>query len=118
MKSGILSQNDIMNETDKDFELNPYLVRISTQEKIAIKSTVFRLGKKVGISDYIIRGNSTVSRIHADIIRKNNRFYICDNASTNGTFIFGVKLPPQQEVEIFDGDELKLANEKFEFHLV
>ena len=77
-----------------------------------------KIGKKIGYSDYIIQGNSAVSRIHADIIRKDDTFYIRDKGSTNGTFIDGVRIPPQEEIELFDGDEIKLANECFEFHLI
>lgn len=96
----------------------PYLLRLSTAERISVNAPVFKIGKKVGYSDYIIQGNSAVSRIHADIIQRAGHFYIKDNHSTNGTFVWGVKIPAQEEIEIFDTDEIRLANERFEFHLI
>ena len=96
----------------------PHLIRKSTGERADITQNIFKIGKKVGYSDYIIQGNSAVSGIHADIIRKDDTFYIRDKGSTNGTFIDGVRIPPQEEIELFDGDEIKLANECFEFHLI
>ena len=96
----------------------PHLIRKSTGERTDIFKNLFKMGKKVGYSDYIIQGNSAVSRIHADILREDETFYIRDNGSTNGTFVNSVRIPSQEEIEIFDGDEIKLANECFDFHLI
>ena len=37
--------------------------------------------------------------------------------SKNKTYINGRIVPPEYEVEIFDGDILKIANEEFKFQL-
>ena len=102
----------------EDIDYAPHLIRKSTGERADIFQNLFKIGKKVGYSDYIIQGNSAVSRIHADILREDETFYIRDNGSTNGTYINGVRIPPQELIEIFDGDEIRLANERFEFHLI
>lgn len=60
-------------------------------------------------------GDYGVSRIHAIIRfeRALNRLIIVDNGSTNGTFLNGVRIAPNMDSVISDGDELKLARMVF-----
>jgi len=95
----------------------PYLIRLSTFDRADVNKPVFRIGKERSYVDYFVQNNSAVSRLHADIITKDNQYFIKDNNSTNKTYVNGVDIPSEQEVEIFDGDEIILANEKFEFHI-
>jgi hypothetical protein len=95
----------------------PYLIRTSTFDRVDVNKPVFRIGKERSYVDYFVQNNSAVSRLHADIITKGNQYFIKDNNSTNRTFVNGVDIPTEQEVEIFDGDEIVLANERFEFHI-
>lgn len=94
-----------------------YLIRKSSGEKISISKPSFRIGKERNYVDYFIMDNSAISRIHADIITKENGYYIRDNNSTNHTYINGNVIPDNQETEICDGNEIVLANESFEFHI-
>ena len=94
----------------------PYLIRRSMNERISINKPVFRIGKERSYVDCFISNNGAISRSHADIIKRGNRFFICDRNSTNKTYRNGYMLTPEDEVEIFDGDILQLANEEFEFH--
>lgn len=91
------------------------LYRIATQETIVISKQVFRLGKDSGNSDYNVSGNDSVSRKHAEIIVKGNRYFVTDLNSRNRTYINGEVIPFKEEIEIIDGDVLKLANEEFIF---
>src|SRR5262249_13973130 len=50
-----------------------------------------------------------VSRTHARIIRQNNKFLIEDLGSSNGTFVNGHSLRPQQPVPLKNGDEIRLG---------
>lgn len=95
----------------------PYLIRLNTYEKVKVNKPVFRIGKEKSYVDYFVMSNNAVSRIHADIITENNQYFIKDNNSTNHTFVNGTMIPVNQDVEIFDGDALMLANEPFEFHI-
>jgi len=110
-------KREVFAEAELAEQVTPYLLRLSTAERVAVNAPTFKIGKKVGYSDYIIQGNSAVSRIHADIIRRAGHFYIKDNNSTNGTFVWDVRIPAQEEIEIFDMDEIRFANERFEFHI-
>lgn len=95
----------------------PYLIRKKNEEKIVIEKPVFRLGKEKQYCDYFISDNTTVSRSHADIITRGDRYFILDQKSTNGTFIDGRSIPYKQEVELFSGTEIRLSNEEFTFYI-
>ncbi len=91
------------------------LYRNLTDETIMINKPVFRIGKERSYSDYFVANNDKVSRSHADIITRSGRYFIIDLNSKNRTFINGAPIPVQQEVEIHNGDNIRLANEEFEF---
>ncbi|MCM1299219.1 MAG: FHA domain-containing protein [Firmicutes bacterium] len=96
---------------------SPYLIREKNREKIWIVKDNFRLGKKGDFIDYCIKDNNAISRSHAVILTKNDRYYIMDLDSTNKTFVNDFPVSPNCEVEIFDGTDICLANEKFTFKI-
>lgn len=92
------------------------LERVLTGESINVNKAVFRLGKEKSYVDYFVNNNNAVSRSHADIIQRGQNFYIKDLNSKNFTYVNTQKIPVQVEVQIYDGDRIKLANEEFIFH--
>lgn len=100
---------------DYDF-INPYFENI-IGEKIYIKGKL-RFGKTPGAYGYIIN-NSKVSRIHADVFIEDNRLYITDLQSKNGTYINDSidRICCNEKIELFDGDKVRLANEEFIVHI-
>lgn len=95
----------------------PVLIRTLTEEVIRIDKPVFRIGKEENCVDYIVTNNIAVSRNHADIISRDGRYYVYDLRSKNRTYINNRVLPAEHEVEIFNGDVLKIANEEFLFQV-
>lgn len=95
----------------------PYLIRKSSFDRTDINKPVFRIGKERSYVDYFVPDNNAVSRIHADIITKNNCFFVKDENSTNGTYVNGNRINPNEEVQVFDGDIITFANDEFEFHI-
>lgn len=93
------------------------LTRRVNDEYIEINKAVFRLGKGKGCVDYFVGNNNAVSRSHADIITRGAQYFIYDQNSTNHTYVNGEIIPVKIEVEIFDGDEIRLADEEFIFHI-
>ena len=65
--------------------------------------------------DYCIRQNPTVSRNHADIVRKPDGYYIVDKGSLNHTFINGKRIEPKVYYKLEDEDLIQIADEIFEF---
>lgn len=96
---------------------NPYLIRVNTQERADINKDIFKVGKEQRSADFCVTGNSAVSRQHAEIITRDDCYFIRDNNSTNKSYVNDVVVPVGEEVEIRDGDKVVLANELFEFHV-
>lgn len=106
--TGLLVENNISVRV-------PTLLRVLTEERIGVNKPVFRLGKEKSYVDYFVTNNIAVSRSHADIITRGNKYFVKDLNSKNRTYINNQALPVQVEVEIHDGDRLKLGNEEFIF---
>ena len=94
----------------------PTLLRVFTNETIQINKPVFRIGKEKSFVDYFVSNNNAVSRSHADIITRGQHYFVIDLNSKNKTYINGQPLPIQQECEIQNGNQLRLANEEFIFY--
>ena len=94
----------------------PTLLRVFTNETIQINKPVFRIGKEKSFVDYFVSNNNAVSRSHADIITRGQHYFVIDLNSKNKTYINGQPLPIQQECEILNGNQLRLANEEFVFY--
>lgn len=92
-----------------------YLVRKKTGEEIKINKDLFVLGKSQQNADYAIVDNSAVSRTHAKIISREDRFFVYDMKSTNRTYVDGKVIPSEEDFEIFHDTELRFANEDFIF---
>ncbi len=107
--TGLLAEN----QADVHY---PSLFRVLTEETILINKPVFRLGKERSYVDYFVTNNIAVSRSHADIITRGNRCFVKDLNSRNHTYINGWQLSAHCEVELHEGDSLKLGNEEFVFH--
>lgn len=95
----------------------PYLVRKKTGERIPVNKNSFKIGKDENSVDYCIRNNPTVSRSHADIVKKPDGFYIVDKGSLNHTFLNGRVVDPKRARKLKKGDLIQIANEIFTFHL-
>lgn len=94
-----------------------YLIRENSGQRIDITKEVFALGKDAQVVDYAIPDNSTISRKHAEIIKRGTHFFVCDKGSTNKTYVMGREVKPEEFVEIHDGTKIKISNEEFTFHM-
>ena len=54
--------------------------------------------------------DNSVSRIHAKFERQGDRVLLTDMNSTNGTYKNGLRMEPQETVEIEPGDEIRFGN--------
>lgn len=93
----------------------PILTRVRTDENFVIDKPAFRIGTEKEYCDLFICDNTYISRSHADIITRDDRYYIIDQKSTNKTYVDGKVIPIKTEVEIFSGTQIRLANEDFIF---
>ncbi len=96
---------------------HPFIIRVKNNERISVDKPVFRIGKERSFVDYFVGDNAYVSRVHANVIQKDGKYFIVDNNSRNHTFVNGEAITSSTEVELHSGDTFKLANEEFEFKL-
>ena len=115
--TGLLEDNEATGFLVEEQIHYPTLYRILTNERICVNKPVFRLGKERSYVDYFVTNNNAVSRGHADIITRGNRYFARDLNSKNKTYINGQAIPPQCECELLDGSRLTLGNEEFIFNI-
>jgi hypothetical protein len=83
---------------------------------ISAREFPFFIGKLRKNVDYCIE-KDVVSRYHAKITLEEDRFYITDLNSRNGTFVNETMLQTYEKLEIKSGDMIALANLRFEFEI-
>lgn len=96
------------------------LATLTYQEDEQIKENdivndITNIGRDPEVCDVVISGDDYIGRKHALIYLKNDKFYIADLNSKNGTYINGDKI--QGERQIFDGDIIKLATTELKFKI-
>lgn len=70
----------------------------------------YRIGKQPG--NEILLRDPTVSRNHAQIVKEDNQFFLCDLKSTNGTFLNGNKVEKQR---LRHNDVIRCGEQEFTF---
>lgn len=104
----------------EDYGRTVYIEEHETQEtvrcllnrdgKIAaeITKTPFVIGKRTGEVDLALE-DSSVSRLHARILKEDEEVYLEDLNSTNGTFKNGLRMQPYEKRVLESGDEIRLG---------
>lgn len=83
--------------------------------RIPVENNYFRIGADREISDLLI-DIDVISSDHAEIVRHEDRYYLIDLNSTNGTYLNGTGIPPEREIELKDEDIITFANIDTVFH--
>jgi len=95
----------------------PILTRVKTKEEFIINTSVFRIGRISKEVGELLIDNKFVSRRHAEIITRENKFYIVDKNSKNRTFVNGESIPTEILVEILPGAHICFGDEEFIFNI-
>lgn len=107
----------VLGAVDFRKKITAWLIREKTGEKIILDKNEFLIGKSKEYCDYAAEDNNAVSRRHAKIINRNDRFFIYDLKSTNKTYVNEKPITAEENYEIFAGNQLRLANENFTFNV-
>lgn len=107
----------VLGYDEPDEPVYPRLIRLRTEEDLSVDKPIFKIGTDQRFCDFIICDNNYISRRHADIVTRDDRYFIVDRNSTNKTFVEGRVIPSEKEVEIFNGTQIRLANEDFIFNI-
>lgn len=94
----------------------PYLKSTANNdsEDITIKGNKFIIGRLEEQVDYYIKNNS-VGKIHAEISKIGNKYFIKDLNSKNGTYLNNEKLEAEKEVIINNNDKIVFANCEYQY---
>lgn len=101
--------NTVFFDADKIGECKLYAVDRRNKRHIELKQFPCTVGKMAGCVDYVLPDDS-VSRIHARFDREGEKILLTDMNSTNGTYKNGLRMQPQETVEIEPGDEVRFGN--------
>ena len=111
------SQNDYEGDYDEtvffDLKHRPEEYKLYSLDKknkkhIELTKFPFTIGKMAGCVDCALTDDS-ISRLHARIEKRENKIFLTDMNSTNGTYKNGLRMEPNETVEIEPGDEIRLG---------
>ena len=91
----------------KEYKL--YATDQKNKSHIELKQFPCTIGKMAGCVDHVLPDNS-ISRIHARFDMQGEKVLLTDMNSTNGTYKNGLRMQPQETVEIEPGDEVRFGN--------
>lgn len=106
------------NGLDSNEPVRASITRVANNQKMYMDKEVLKIGKESDYVDFYIGNNPTISRAHADIIRKDGKYYIRDNNSKNHTYVNGEMIPPSQLIPIGNHTKIMLSNEELIFQLM
>ena len=93
---------------------DPILKNLTTGDIYRINCNPCTIGKSLSCDIQI--PDKVISRHHAEITQYGDKWFIRDH-STNGTYINGLKIPQDTEVELKNNTDIILANKRFKFHI-
>ncbi len=91
------------------------LLRVKNGQRIIVNAVEFVMGREAASCAFCILDNNAVGRTHAKIVVRGDKTFLVDMKSRNGTYLNGVRVNPQEENELKNGDRIRLASEEFEF---
>lgn len=108
----MLSNNDENNQNTINSSKTTTWIEVNINENIErteITKQEFIIGRQKDRVDYLLV-YKVVSKVHAKIIKNDEKYYIKDLDSKNGTFINGQKLYPDSKYILNNNDIITLAN--------
>lgn len=101
-------ENTVFFDRENMIENKLYAMDKKNKQHIMIDHFPYTIGSLAGYVDCTLSDKS-VSRIHVQIDKNEERIFLTDMNSTNGTFKNGRRMQPQETVEIEPGDEVRIG---------
>ncbi len=92
----------------------PYLQEREGEEIIKIDKNSILVGRMGSFVDYII-DNNAVGKVHAEILKADDSYFIMDCSSRNGTYLNDDRIKPNTKVKVNNNDIIRFANKEFTF---
>lgn len=111
-------KNSFYNKWDySDFSSGfAFIQQYKNNKKYAVTNVVTKLGRDKNSTEITLKNNSTISKLHAKILREDADYYLQDCNSKNKTFLNFIELKPMLKYSLQDGDLIRFSNERFVFH--
>lgn len=101
--------NTVFFDESKMAEYKLYAMDRRNKQHIELRKFPCTIGKMAGCVDHVL-GDDSVSRIHARLDKEGDKVLLTDMNSTNGTYKNGLRMQPQETVEIEVGDEIRFGS--------
>lgn len=101
--------NTVFFDSAQMAEHKLYALDRKNKQHIELNRFPYTVGKMAGCVDCVLEDDS-ISRIHARFEKEGDSIRMTDMNSTNGTFKNGLRMQPQETVEIEPGDEIRFGN--------
>lgn len=101
--------NTVFFDRTRIAEYKLYALDRKNKRHIELVKFPYTVGKMAGCVDCVLADDS-VSRIHARFEKRGDTIWLIDMNSTNGTYKNGLRLQPQESVELEPGDEIRFGN--------
>jgi hypothetical protein len=85
------------------------------EKSIIVNKRSFLIGRAKQLVDYAIPEALSLGRVHAEVIKEKDSYYIIDINTKNGTFVNGERIESQKKYPIVKGDCIHIAKEKVIF---
>ncbi|MCH4887764.1 FHA domain-containing protein [Acidaminobacter sp. JC074] len=79
---------------------------------IPINKASFLIGRSKSLVDYALPEALTIGRVHAELVKESDDYYIVDINTKNGTFVNGERLESQKKYKLNSGDAIKFGKEE------
>lgn len=111
LKDAALKLQDILQNSSMMRGIS--IQSINGQFCFNICESEFLIGKNSERVQGVITGNNAISRVHCKVIWNTGQHYIVDMGSSNGTYVNGKRILPNEPEPIYNNTQIRIANEDF-----
>lgn len=107
----------LLGNVELENKSKAYLVEKSNvgfEHKYLINKDKFKVGRLVGEVDLVVKNNA-VGKVHCEIVRDKDKYYIMDYNSKNGTYLNSGRVTSGNSYELKNKDVVRLANSEYIF---
>lgn len=102
------SETVFMDSGIREAEYKLYAIDNKNKRHIELTKFPFTIGKMAGCVDFVLM-DASVSRVHARIEKQDDKIFLTDMNSMNGTYKNGLRMEPSETLEIEPGDEIRFG---------
>lgn len=105
----------IINEETIMLELNHRPQLEFDDQLVEINKDVFLIGRSIQLSDLALPKVLSIGRVHAEISKEADSYFIMDINTKNGTYLNGKRIESQKKYTLNTGDIILFSNKKATF---